>query len=216
MHILDCVCIILTACCPKIYIIWIHFLHMWILYTNIIVSGAYRACTPTPQINQTYMKTRSGASPQNYTNTMYVDAHTQILLQTAVLWLVNPTVSLSIKVQVRAIMDSGSQHTYITSHTREALQLATKRTKCLSIKTLITPTQTLIHPNAYPSGPSGEEWWKAYELFALVVPFICPPMTSQSVKHLQGAPQTPVGVGSGGHSWCWRCPWDYCDRGLSD
>ena len=125
--------------------------------------------------------THSGASPQNHTNTMYVDAHTQVLLQTAVLQLLNPTVSPSTQVQVRAILDSGSQRTYVTSRTREALQLATKWTERLSIKTFGSAeghdTECAV-VELDLLAKSGER----LGLSALVVPFICPPMTSQPVS----------------------------------
>ena len=66
-----------------------------------------------------------------------VHAGTQapVLLQTARLQLCNLSGTTTTCVGVRAIMDSGSQSTYVSNHTRETLQLSKQGTERLHIKT---------------------------------------------------------------------------------
>ena len=73
-------------------------------------------------VNQT-----SGATHRP-TNVSYVDSQTPILLQTAKLQLysLNDTVDPPSCNEARAVMDSGSQRTYVTSRLRESLRLPTK------------------------------------------------------------------------------------------
>ena len=128
----------------------------------------------------------SSRAPENVprpTNAMCVDAQTPVLLQTAKLHLYNlndaapPTC-----VEVRAIMDSGSQRTYVTSRVRETLRLPTKRTESLRIKTFGAAEGRDTNCDAVELGlvaKDGEE----LTLNALVVPFICNPLCSQPISH---------------------------------
>ena len=65
------------------------------------------------------------------TNVTYVDSQTPILLQTARLQLynLNNVTAPPTCVEARAIMDSGSQRTCVTSRLRESLHLPMKRTE---------------------------------------------------------------------------------------
>lgn len=86
-----------------------------------------------PGANQSGGLTNPPADASRSTSTMYVDARTLVLLQTARLRVSNPSAPTS--VSIRAIMDGGSQRTYVTNHVKETLHLSPKRTECLRIKT---------------------------------------------------------------------------------
>ena len=77
-----------------------------------------------------------GSIPKS-TSTLYVGAQTPILLQTARLRLFKLS-SGKPCIAARAIMDSGSQRTYITSRLRDQLNLSTMGTESLQIKTFGT------------------------------------------------------------------------------
>ena len=118
------------------------------------------------------------------TNVTYVDSQTPILLQTARLQLCNPNDTLAPPrcVEARAIMDSGSQRSYVTCRLRESLHLPTKRTESLHIKTFGSTEGHDATCEAVDLGliTKGGETLK---LTALVVPFICNPLTSQPINH---------------------------------
>ena len=71
---------------------------------------------------------QASGSAYRPTNVTYVDSQTPILLQTARLQLysLSDTTSLPTCVEARAVMDSGSQRTYVSSRLREGLQLPMK------------------------------------------------------------------------------------------
>ena len=106
---------------------------------------------------------------------MYVDSQTSILLQIARLQLysLNDMTSPPTCVKARAIMDSGSQRTYVTSHLRESLQLPTKRTESLHIDATCEAVGLGLITK------DGE----ALKVIALVVSFICNPLLSQPINH---------------------------------
>ena len=118
------------------------------------------------------------------TNVTYVDSQTPILLQTARLQLYSPNGKMPppICIVARAIMDSGSQRTYVTSRLRESLHLPTKRTESLHIKTFGSTEGHDAICEVVDLGlitKGGEK----LKLTALVVPFICNPLTSQPINH---------------------------------
>ena len=115
---------------------------------------------------------------------MYVDSQTPILLQTAKLQLYNwnePWNSAS-SVRARAILDSGSQRTYISSRLRDQLQLPIRRTESLKIKTF---GSTESQDQQYEVVELGLKLKNGdnLKLVALVVPFICNPLTAQPISH---------------------------------
>lgn len=121
------------------------------------------------------------------TNTMYVDSQTPILLQTAKLRLYNPTNVTTPPncIEARAIMDSGSQRTYVTSRLRESLHLPTKRTESLHIKTFGSAEGHSATCEAVDLGLIMEDG-ETLKLTALVVPLICNPLTSQPIDYSKG------------------------------
>ena len=77
-------------------------------------------------------KSQGGDNSAVPTTTCYVGSQTPILLQTARLQLVNPN-GENPKTSARAILDSGSQRTYVTSHIRERLKLPAIATETIQI-----------------------------------------------------------------------------------
>lgn len=102
-----------------------------------------------------------------------------VLLQTAQLHMINLTHPSNI-VTARAVMDSGSQRTYITSRLRDSLKLPTIQRESLHIKTFgssecrdttcdVVEFRLLTkHDGTIP-------------ITALVVPHICNPLSSQPI-----------------------------------
>lgn len=121
----------------------------------------------------------------------YVGSQTPILLQTAKLRLVNPN-GENPETSARAILDSGSQRMYVTSHVREKLKLPAIATETIQIKTFGNSESYDKTCDVVSFGvrvKSGE----TLEIAALVVPLICSPLTSQPIttsgechKHLLG------------------------------
>ena len=90
-------------------------------------------------------------------------------------------------------MDSGSQRTYVTSHLRDQLNLPTMGTESLRIKTFgATETQNtscdLIELGVKVEGN------ETLKLSALVVPFICNPLTSQPINHSKQSYDQLIGL----------------------
>ena len=111
------------------------------LSRNCRVSSNCRVCQgrhhmsiyPSPNTDQVFSRsqgsigstTAKSPSPQGSvpTSTLYVGSQTPVLLQTAKVQLINPASTTSLVV-ARAIMDSGSQRTYmyVTSRIRSRLK----------------------------------------------------------------------------------------------
>ena len=132
----------------------------------------------TEDVNQA-----SGATHRP-TNVSYVDSQTPILLQTAKLQLYNldDNVNPPSCIEARAVMDSGSQRTYVTSRLKESLHLPTKRTESLRIKTFGSTEGHDTTCEAVDLGLVAKDG-ETLRLTALVVPFICNPLTSQPINH---------------------------------
>ena len=132
----------------------------------------------TEDVNQA-----SGATYRS-SDVSYVDSQTPILLQTVKLQLynLNDTVDPPSCIEVRAVMDSGSQRTYVTSCLRESLHLPTKRTESLRIKTFGSTEEHDTTCEAVDLGLVAKDG-ETLRLTALVVPFICNPLTSQPINH---------------------------------
>ena len=115
-----------------------------------------------------------------------------VLLQTGRLQLCNLSGTTPTSVGVRAIMDSGSRCTYVSSRTRETLQLSKQGTKCQRIKTFSNyEGQDTICDVVKISVITRER--ESLTFTALVVPFICNTLTAQPIDlsrnhydHLRG------------------------------
>ena len=134
--------------------------------------------TPTPANQSQPQPPRS--TPQGSTSTMYTGTHVPVLLQTARLQLYNLDEPTS-HVEVRAILDSGSQRTYVTSQVQERLNLPAKRSESLCIKTFGNSEGRSTACEVVDLGlctKNGE----ALTASALVIPFICNPLTAQPIN----------------------------------
>ena len=118
------------------------------------------------------------------TNVAYVDSQTPILLQTARLQLcsLNDTTAPPTCVEARAVMDSRSQRTYVTSRLRESLHLPTKQTESLHIKTFGSTEGQDATCEAVDLGLIMKDG-ETLKVTALVVLFICDLLASQPINH---------------------------------
>ena len=153
-----------------------------------------RASSDTTSEAQENPSSQAETSSQSRTSTMYVDAQTPVLLQTARLQLYNldEAGTPPIRVKARAVMDSGSQRTYITSHLRDELHLSSSHTESLRTKAFGSTEEQESVCDVVELGLITKDG-KTLRLPALVVPFICNPLTSQPISqsresydHLRG------------------------------
>ena len=79
-------------------------------------------------------------------------------------------------------MDSGSQMTYVSSRLRESLQLPTKRTESLHIKTFGSTEGQDATCEAVDLGLITRDG-EALKMTTLVVPFICNPLVSKPINY---------------------------------
>lgn len=114
------------------------------------------------------------------TNNLYTDAQTPVLLQTAMMELHNPEVA-SGRVTVRGVLDSGSQRTYITDRVSEALNLSAIRSESLLVKTFGSPQGLEMSCEVVELGLRVRDG-SLLTLSAVVVPFICNPLSSQPIS----------------------------------
>ncbi len=115
------------------------------------------------------------------TSSLYAGTRTPILLQTAQLQLFNPN-SGRPRAVARAIMDSGSQRSYITCSLRNELNLPTLKTESLQIKTFGSKESYDSMCDVVQLGLDTRDHG-TLKIKALVVPFICNPLTSQPINH---------------------------------
>ena len=129
--------------------------------------------------------TSNGSSPAlartpATTSAFCASTQNSVLLQTAQLNLSNPCSSQPNTV-VRAIMDSGSQRTYIL---RDELHLPVVATESLRIKTFGNTANYDISYDVVQLSVKTEDHG-TLNMTALVVPMICHPLTSQPINHSQ-------------------------------
>ena len=79
-------------------------------------------------------------------------------------------------------MDSASQRTYITRRVKEELCLSTKQTEFLWIKTIGSADGQGTTCEVVQLGLLMKDG-EMLKLIALVVPFICNPLTSQAISY---------------------------------
>ena len=126
-------------------------------------------------------QTSSGQNnTQGPTNTMYAGTQSPVLLQTARLQLLNLS-SESLTGTARAIMDTGSQRTFITCRLKEELDLPVVRKETLHIKTFGSSESHNTACDVVQLGLATDD--AVLTMTALVVPHICNPLTSQPICH---------------------------------
>lgn len=120
-------------------------------------------------------------------STLYVDSNTSVLLQTAKFEVQNPSIVDDVPhspVMVRAIFDCGSQRSYITDRVKNSLQLLTKRTENIYIKTFGSSVGDIKRCEVVELCVVARNGSKIY-IETLVVPMICDPLNSQSISDVQ-------------------------------
>lgn len=117
------------------------------------------------------------------TSNMYAGTQSSVLLQTAKLQLFNVSTPETCII-ARAVLDSGSQRTYVTDHLRNQLNLPTIRSEFLKIKTFGTHEPRAVNCDVVELNLIVEED-NTLSLSALVIPFICNPLTSQPINQLK-------------------------------
>ncbi len=122
-------------------------------------------------------------NPPRQTNTLYIGARTPVLLQTARLQVSNLGCVLSThpSVTIRAIMDSGSQRTYVTDRVKKVLDMSPRRTECIRIKTFGTSEEQERVCEAVDLGVLTRDG-ETLRLSALVVPVVCDPVRCQPIN----------------------------------
>ena len=125
-------------------------------------------------------ETRGGNTTKT-TNSLYTGTRTPVLLQTAQLQLFDPR-SKGNRTMARAILDSGSQRTYITGRLRDELNLPTVKTELLQIKTFGSTKSDDTSCDVVQMGIETRDDG-TLSITALVVPFICNPLTTQPIDH---------------------------------
>ena len=148
-------------------------------HVSICVRTTSKCGGKPPTTQEGGEKSQGSDNPAVPVTTCYVGSQTPILLQTAKLRLVNPNDG-NPETSARAILDSGSQRTYVTSQVRERLKLPTIATETIRIKTFGNSEgydKTCDIVNFGVRIKSGA----MLEIAALVVPLICSPLTSQPI-----------------------------------
>lgn len=136
---------------------------------------------------------RSGNSDKT-TNTMCVDSQTPVLLQTAKLRLYSSQENPSpIYVESRAILDSGSQRSYVTRKLKETLRLPVDHTETLCIRTFGSTEGRLEECEVVEMKLLTDDN-EILKFSAVVVPFICNPLTSQPINQSGGHYDHLVGL----------------------
>ena len=113
------------------------------------------------------------------TTSMYIDASKTVLLQTARALVYNPSAPQS-TLEIRVVLDAGSQRSYVTRHVKNALKLKSKGEQCLSIATFGSDKKDARNCEVVKIGmrvKNGPD----KELKLLTVPTICSSLTPQPI-----------------------------------
>ena len=163
--------------------------HASICSRNTSVRG-----TPTSSTSTRTASAEPSSMPRGTqtTSNLYAGAHAPVLLQTAQLELSNLEAPSLPATVARAILDGGSQRTYITSRIQRQLSLSAVGTESLQIKTFGSSESHNTLCDVVQLGLATKDDG-LLQMTALVVPFICHPLTSQPVSlsrqqysHLEG------------------------------
>ena len=142
---------------------------------NVEMNGRVVTTNPAP------VRSTGGVGTRTSTNNLSVGARTPVLLQTARLKLYNPDGDSRVFFEVRAILDGGSQRTYVTSRVKDRLNLATRRVECLRVKTFGTEKAQDKCCEVVELGVHTQTG-ETLKMAALTVPFVCNPVTCQPTQ----------------------------------
>ena len=115
------------------------------------------------------------------TASLYVDADKTVLLQTAQASIFNPQRSQA-SLQVRVVLDTGSQRSYITNRAKDALSLTPENVQCLSIVTFGSRKEGSQNCEVVRVGMK-TRGGSDIVLVLFAIPLICEPLASQSISH---------------------------------
>ena len=87
-----------------------------------------------------------------------------------------------ISAQVRVILDSGSQRSYITTELKDKLNLPTLKSKPLMIKTFNSESESIQVCDVVQLCVSNKEGNLAVKFIAYCVPTICAPLANQNTR----------------------------------
>ena len=122
--------------------------------------------------------TQSQEGTRTSTNSLYAGSASPVLLQTAVMRVYNPNrVSEGYRV-VRAVLDTGSQRTYLSEVVAKELHLTTRRSENLKIKAFGEADKTCPVVDLAIQTSNKEN----LKMEALIVPFICDPLSHQPTR----------------------------------
>ena len=110
---------------------------------------------------------------------LLVGARGAVLLQTASVPVYNPD-EPGHSMEVRAILDTGSQQSYASQRIKDALALRCRRKQTLSVTTFSSSDQTARGCDVVRVGLMTRDG-RGQELELFVVPFICHPLTAQPI-----------------------------------
>ena len=148
-----------------------------------------RARRPSPASSDPSMSSHQSQQPRTPTSavnrpgtntstlSMYVDARTPVLLQTATTMVYKKS-RPAVPLKARLILDSGSQKSYISADLRSKLKLPSEQSTTLSIKTFGAQHEKTQICDAVELGLK-TKLGSDLELTLYVVPFICEPLSGQ-------------------------------------
>lgn len=139
-------------------------------------SGPSNSCNPPPPKNMD-----PGAKPfQPQSMSMLVGTKGAVLLQTANVHVYDPDDPQN-SMNVRAILDTGSQQSYASRHVTDTLKLKACRKQLLSVMTFASSDQQTKNHDVVRIGLATRDG-KGQELEVFTVPFICQPLSAQPVN----------------------------------
>ena len=155
-----------------------------------ISGGEPSVATPrTSEANQGTVTRQTDLNPQAVeyspptTNSMYTSAGMAVLLQTARVQVCNLDNPQS-PMEVRVILDGGSQRSYITHRIRDALSLPAECKQRMSIKTFGSERGEVQDCEVVRVGMKTVDG-NVLELPLLAVPLICEPLANQPIAYCQ-------------------------------
>ena len=118
--------------------------------------------------------------PSQSTTNLHVRSNTSVLLQTAQVILFGESGN---QVRVRALLDSGSQKSFISKRIRDVLKLTTKDTENLSIATFGKNESKITKVDCVEFSMKGLSNRDKILMKAYCVPTICLPLCDQRIKY---------------------------------
>lgn len=139
--------------------------------------------SPLTSLDSRGTTTRTGVSaphtPQTSVHSMHVSGRTPVLLQTARTQASNPLYT-ALATQVRIILDSGSQRSYVTDRLKRELQLPTEHTENMIVKTFGSGEQKRYNCSVTRIRLHTKDG-HGIELELVAVPLICEPLCGQPI-----------------------------------